>query len=436
MGLRLSVDQHQPKALDVEPDRDHVGRDRAVDSLLAVVKGASEAPSGLGDPVGAHPGRKFHHTGEAEPVPEQARRLTEAPTVAIPLECVLHLLFQNPSGAPKLAQAVEVAEHGHVRIRGIGRVPVAARLAPRPLRRAHECEHHPAHHLLRVAPLGGDPEVPSRVPLRCGQGAGEERVPAVRSGRRKDLGGRAREEGLDLVLGMTDGGGRGDDLRLEPPSIVLSRAEGLDHRLVEPGHRAERAGDEVQLVLDHEIGRWYGPREAVSPAGLGGSVEPVGVVPVRAAEQRSGIAHPGERGELVHGRDQKRGEAPVERFVDGDDREGLVAREVALPVRARYAEIGRVVGIGEQCEGLRGEVVAAPRATLERYGRRLAARIVLVLADLAAGGVRAPISPGAEVVRRAGLAYPETDLEGPGAEPGRVAEALELERADEPRGAA
>ena len=39
VGLRLSVHQHQPEALNVQTHRDHVGRDGAVHPLLAVVKG-------------------------------------------------------------------------------------------------------------------------------------------------------------------------------------------------------------------------------------------------------------------------------------------------------------------------------------------------------------------------------------------------------------
>ena len=76
----------------------------------------------------------------------------------------------------------------------------------------------------------------------------------------------------------------------------------------------------MQLVLDDEIGRRQRTREAVgAPAGLRGPVEPVRVVALGAAEKRAGLPHPWQGGELVHGGDQERGQAPVERFVHRDD---------------------------------------------------------------------------------------------------------------------
>ena len=190
---------------------------------------------------------------------------------------------------------------------------------------------------------------------------------------------------------------------------------------------------EVQLVLDDEIGRQERARETGAPAGLRGPVEPVRVVAVGAAEECAGLPHPRQRSELVHGGDQERGQAPVERLVHRDDGQRTLACEFALPARARDAKIGRLVRVRQQHEGVRGEVLAAPWTALHRDGRRLAARIVLVLADLGAGGVRAPVPLRAEVVGRTRLADPEADLEGPFAEPaGGIPAALQFERADEP----
>ena len=241
------------------------------------------------------------------------------------------------------------------------------------------------------------------------------------------------EERLDLLPGVTDGGRRGDDLRPRPAPVDLPCAQRLDDRLVEACHRAERAGDQVQLVLDDEIGRRQRTRKPTAHARFRGAVEPVCVIPVGAAEQRAGIAHPRQRGELVHGGDEERGQAPVERLVDRHDRKRLVAGELALPVRARDAEIRRLLRIRNQREGVRGEILATPRTALHRNGCRPPARVVLVLAHLGAGGVRTPVALHPQMIGRSGLADPQTDLERPFAEPaGGVLPALQLQRADQP----
>ena len=74
----------------------------------------------------------------------------------------------------------------------------------------------------------------------------------VRAGGREDLHRGPAEEGQDLLLGPADRGGGGDDLGASPLAVP---AEVVDRRLVEAGDGAEGAGDQVQLVLDDEIGR-------------------------------------------------------------------------------------------------------------------------------------------------------------------------------------
>ena len=225
---------------------------------------APETPSRLGDLVGAHPRGQLDHIGEAGAIPKEALRFTEPDALAVPLERVLHLLFEDPPGTPELAQAVEVAQDSHVGVGRIVTVAGAAGLAPAPLRRAHEGKQDPAHRLLRVAALGGDAEVPACVLLGCGHGAGEPGVPALRPRRREHVCDGPREERLDLLPGMADGGGRGNDLRPYALAPDLLRAQRFDHRLVEPGHGAERARNQVQLVLDDEIGWRKRTREAIA----------------------------------------------------------------------------------------------------------------------------------------------------------------------------
>ena len=73
--------------------------------------------------------------------------------------------------------------------------------------------------------------------------------------------------------GGARGGGRGDDLRLARPPVDLAYRQGIDRHLVDAGHRAERAGDQMQLVLDDEVGRRERRLETLSRSRLGGTVE-------------------------------------------------------------------------------------------------------------------------------------------------------------------
>ena len=86
-----------------------------------------------------------------------------------------------------------------------------------------------------------------------------------------------------------------------------------------------------------------------------------------------------------------------------------------------------MIGVRQQREGIRREVFPAPGAALQGNGRRLALRVVLVLADLAARGVGAVVAPFAESIGRARLAYPQADLERPVAVPAGVLAPLQLQ---------
>ena len=151
--------------------------------------------------------------------------------------------------------------------------PPASRYAP--LRGAHEREPGFAHEDLGAAARRRDAEIAAaRDPLHR-HGAGEEGIAPVRPRRREDPRVGACEQGLDLVLGLAHGGGGGHDLRAhrsmfgiaaEAPTGTIAKtaiegatevahAQRLDRGFVQPHHGAQRTGDEVQLVLDHEVGR-------------------------------------------------------------------------------------------------------------------------------------------------------------------------------------
>ena len=258
---------------------------------------------------------------------------------------------------------------------------------------------------------------------RSGPGAGE------------DLRERAAEEGLDLILRLPDGGGGCDDLGADGIASGPARAEGLDGRFVESGHRSEGTGDQVQLVLDHQVRRKQRRRQAGPPLRVRGAVEAARVIAVGPAQEAAGGTHPGKRRELVHRGDQEGGQPPVDRLVHGEDRQRAVAAELALEVHAHDAQLARLVMVGQQRERLRSEGLPAPGAVLQRDGRRPAPGVRPVLPDLGAGRVRAVVALPPEVVGRGRLAYPQPDLEGPFSVAARSPGTFQLQGADQPRGA-
>ena len=99
----------------------------------------------------------------------------------------------------------------------------------------------------------------------------------------------------------------------------------------------------MQLVLDDQVGRWQRPGERRSLLRLGGAEEAVGVIAVGAAEQRTGRPEPGQRRELVDSGDQERRQPPVQRLVDGDDRQRALAVEIAVQIGADDPQLARVI---------------------------------------------------------------------------------------------
>ena len=116
-----------------------------------------------------------------------------------------------------------------------------------------------------------------------------------------ELPSRSREDGPDLVRRSSDGRGRRHDLGGGATARDL-----VDGRLVEPDHGAQRATDEVQLVLNDEVGRQIGV------AGVGN--------PSPGSEQRPDLPLPRHHGELVHGADDERRAIGVHVAVDDVDR--------------------------------------------------------------------------------------------------------------------
>ena len=227
------------------------------------------------------------------------------------------------------------------------------------------------------------------------------------------------EQRPDLLARAADGRGRSDDLRPDALSTDHARGKLIDGGLVETGNGAERSGNEMQLVLDDQIGRIERPaiveRSAFAP-GVGGAVETEAFSEaVDVPEECAGLADPGQAREFVDGGDQEGRQAPVDRLVDGQDRQRTIAREVAGGVGAADLQVGRRQVVRNAGKGRRLERRAAPGARLDRRRR------ALVLAGLVAAhppnrrGL-VGVALAAQPVRRGVGADPEADLDRPVAE--------------------
>ena len=179
-GLRLAEHAHQAQAGDVQTDRDHVRRDRAVDPLL-FVEADPEPAARLSDLVGRDSRGEFHDLRERPAIAEEPRLLADAPPLAVALERVADLFFEDPPRAAELAEAVEVSEHGHVRVDWVLVVLVSAGLAVQMFGGAHQRQPDLAHDDLRVATLRCDADVAASRSARTAR-------PSARRTSRGDLG--------------------------------------------------------------------------------------------------------------------------------------------------------------------------------------------------------------------------------------------------------
>src|SRR5262249_57823938 len=135
---RPSDHDHEPKARDVKANRDHVGRDGAVHPLLDLIEWCFEAAPRFRDFVGGNAGSKLDYLGEGLPILKQASRFADPLAGSISLDRILDLFLENPSRSSQLAQAIEIAEHGHVRVSGILLVLVATGIPISALGSTHE----------------------------------------------------------------------------------------------------------------------------------------------------------------------------------------------------------------------------------------------------------------------------------------------------------
>src|SRR6266702_7857438 len=110
----------------------------------------------------------------------------------------------------------------------------------------------------QTPPVGADAEVaPPWYVLTWRALQSEEIVLHIQSLRWKDMH-CAQEEGVYLFRGPANGGRGGDDLGAYLLPIHLPGRQVIDGRFVESYHRAQRPGNQVQLVLDDQVRRSQG----------------------------------------------------------------------------------------------------------------------------------------------------------------------------------
>ena len=249
--LRLAGDDHRAESLDVDADRDHVRRQQHVDrprlavlALPAVLLRLARDPElveHLRDVGGG--------LARGQLLEDQAA----ASLAAAAEHAALDVVLDQAAHPAQLAQRVEVTDQRHVRVgRGAG---LAAEHRPRRLQLR---DVHPDQHLLEPPAGRAHPQVaPPRSLIAILVGIAlqrEERVARVEPRRREDLE-PAVKQPRNLIAGAADRRGRRDHLRPQPLAVDRPGAQLVDRRLVQADEAAERAADQMQLVLDDQVGR-------------------------------------------------------------------------------------------------------------------------------------------------------------------------------------
>src|SRR5271166_6571379 len=264
---------------------------------------------------------------------------------------------------------------------------------------------------------------------------GEEGIAAIRPRRREYLHLPAVEQRADLVLCSAYGRCGGNDLGSDFLAFDDSGAKLIQGGLVKPDHATHRARDQVELILDDQV-RWCErSRQRMTTALFTGPVEAVRIVPARPAEEPTDRTGPWHGREFVDCRDQETGQAAIDWFVDRQDWQRRVAREVAATIDTHDAQVDRGLGAGDKLKRLGLELLATPGAVLQGDGSRLS--IVVLKGDrLAVGTVRVGVPGAAHAIGRGSWADPEADLERPRAEGVRVLQPLQFQSTYQGRSAA
>ena len=304
-----------------------------------------------------------------------------------PVGTSLHVVLGQALHAAQLAQRVEVADHGHVRICRLAEA-IEQRLGG-----GQECRVDPNQHRRSRTAGGADPEVaPSRLVLD--RSLDREVVVLHVQPMRWEYRHAAHEDVVHLLAGFADRSRRRDDLRLDRMFAELPAAQLVDGGLIQPDHGAKRPADQVELVLDDQV-RWTDRADVLDLGGtesLSGLVVAIAIraLPEQAmslafladpAEQRAHLASPRHHGELVHGGDHHRRGTVVDLLVHDQHRNarvrelaGLALREVATALLVAAVDEGAPTPLVDLDIAPWGDFRATPGATGQLRGRRRARR--------------------------------------------------------------
>jgi hypothetical protein len=123
--------------------------------------------------------------------------------------------------------------------------------------------------------------------------------------------------------------------------------QGINHGLIEPRHRSQGTGDQVQFILDHQVGRgklltgqWH------ASVRITRTVKSIGIVSIYFSKERACLTGPRQSRELIHCGDQEARQAAVDGFIHSNNRQVLIAMKSALVVRAMHPQVGWSIRVG------------------------------------------------------------------------------------------
>ena len=332
-ALGLTVDGHQAQAIHVHTDRQHVGRQHHVDGAsVTLVPLRHELAGGriersleldlqmveiLRDVLTGDA------RGQLADVVHAALRergsLDHAHLHAVGT-CLHVVLGQAPHPA-QFAQGVEVADHRHVRVGGL------AEAVEQGLGRGEEGGIDADQH--RRPRAAGRTHTQIAPPWSLLDRALHREVVVfhVQAMRREDRH-APHEHIVHLFFGFAHGRRGCDDLRFDRLAVEHPAGQFIDSGFVQADHRAQWAADEVEFVLDDQIGRtdrcdvfhldrWQAFSGGVIPRAI--AVGPQQTVAfallMHTTEQRAHLPAPRHHGKLVHGGDHHRRRTMVDFLV-------------------------------------------------------------------------------------------------------------------------
>src|ERR1039458_3292857 len=128
----------------------------------------------------------------------------------------------------------------------------------------------------------------------------------------------------------------------------------------------------MQLILNDQVRRQQARhRQVVALSGVAWAIEAIFVAAFDASEESAHMPCPGERCELVHGRDEEAWKPPIDRLVNRKNWQRHSPPETAFAIDARNSQVLRTMVIRNQSERCRFELHSAPWTLFKRNRGRL-----------------------------------------------------------------